>query len=208
MKKIAVLVAVALLLVGFVYYILFLSPARDISEKVTENTQNIENVSVPEEKVIVPEQGKGTLSFLMSVGVPMECTIKQDASAGVPAVEGTYFVSKNNVRADFLTSDPEVSESVLSSMILSDDFLYIWSKIEGEYYGVKMPKSDLNKAENQSKTPVAFDDEINYQCKPWLITDDSVFLPPAEVNFSDISKLMQAGMEYGTISGSDVGIEE
>lgn len=200
MKKLYVLIAVALLLVGFVYYTLFITPAHELANRADESAKELsENATTTEKKPVVPERGKGTLESLMTLGVPMECTIKQAAKDGALAVEGTYFVAGDNMRGDFITNAPEVSEPVLSSMIISKDEMYVWSEMAGIAQGVKMPKAELTKQDGKSNAPVGFNAEVDYECKPWPNVDNSVFLPPTKVTFRDMNEIMQAGMEYGTI---------
>jgi hypothetical protein len=122
---------------------------------------------------------------------------------------GTYFVSDGSMRGDFLTAAPDMSGEILSSMIIDAGMMYVWSEIEGGMYGVKMDLSKVADTEVESREPVSMDATVDYDCKPWLIVDRTVFVPPATVLFQDMSQLMQGGMEYGTIyEGGEIAIPE
>lgn len=115
-------------------------------------------------------------------------------------LEGTLFVSDGNLRTDFVLESPEYGQYA-SSVILTDEFLYSWSAIEGSLYGVKIAVAELegSAAEVQSTGPVAIDENISYTCTPWVAVDASVFTPPSTVRFQDMSNIQNAAMEYGTI---------
>jgi hypothetical protein len=148
---------------------------------------------------VVPEQGVGTLESLRLLGTAAECTINYVAEDGSAPVEGTYFVSEGKMRGDFLITSPEMEEQILSSMIMTDDQLYVWSVIEGESYGFKAPKATLSESDTEVKTPIGLETNVDFKCKAWKEVDNSVFIPPNDVLFSDMSALQKAGMEYGTI---------
>jgi hypothetical protein len=51
----------------------------------------------------------------------------------------------------------------------------------------------------QSHEPVPLDANVKYTCTEWTEVDGSVFVPPVEVKFQDLSGVINAGMEYGDI---------
>ena len=54
--------------------------------------------------------------------------------------------------------------------------------------------------------PVALDQSVDYDCKPWNKVDGSVFEPPTDVIFRDFGSVINTGMEYGNIYETD-GVE-
>lgn len=201
----AKLLTIALIVVigggGFVLWQLF---TVDVPEPASSNAPSgattSESVSGADETLEL--SGTGTLATLLQRGRALECTISyvpEEPSA--VAVEGTYFVSNERMRGDFLTT-AEGGEEYLASMIMDGDTLYTWSEVEGETYGMRIDLSELPEdTENAPDTrePVPLDANVSYDCTPWENVDATVFVPPSDVVFTDFSDVMQGGMEFGTI---------
>lgn len=146
-----------------------------------------------------PISGRGSLSALLALSRNLECMVANDADPQF-ASEGTVFLSDGKVRGDFLTGPR--GEQVLSSLIIRDNTMYLWSTIDGETWGMK---SDLSAGAPEAETPaletqepIGLEDNVRYDCKPWVGVDGSVFVPPGDVLFRDLGTIMEQGMEYGT----------
>jgi len=200
MKYVGILAATALVIVGFIYYMLFAAPAYEMTDRAAESTAQYE-VSETKDNArnIEPRQGFGTLTELRLLGDNLECTVSFTDEENNTVVEGTYFVSENNMRGDFLTDAPDLSGQVLTSMIIKDNISYVWSEIEGQTYGMKVDLSLAESAAVDTNEPIDPDAVVKYDCKPWPNVDGTVFEPPRGVLFQDMSALLRSGMEYGTI---------
>ncbi len=146
-----------------------------------------------------PISGRGSLSALLALARNLECAVANDADPQSTS-EGTVFISEGNIRGDFLTGPR--GEQVLSSLIVRDNTMYLWSTIDGETWGMKssLTTATVDPAAPQLETqePIGLEDDIRYDCKPWTAVDGSVFVPPGEVLFRDQATVMEQGMEYGT----------
>jgi hypothetical protein len=140
--------------------------------------------------------GVGTLADLRTQNKDLECQILLDRENDTP-IEGTYFTSKGNLRGDFIVPVEGGEGTMLSSMIVGGDAMYIWSTIEGQKFGVKT--SLQAKQAVDTKEPVPIDATVKYTCSDWEMVDGSVFIPPADVSFKDAAALIEAGMEDGTL---------
>lgn len=199
MKNVVILSVATVAIIGFAYFALFSTPANELVNEV-EDTMN-ELSSDPAVTSIVPEprKGSGTLESLRLLNEDLECTISYTSTEQQSKVEGTYFVSGGSIRGDFLTESPDLSGQILSSMIIDNGLMYVWSEIEGKQYGVKVDLSATDQSDAEAHEPIPMDDEVTYDCKPWKSVDRTVFTPPATVLFQDISQLMRSGMEYGNL---------
>lgn len=197
MKYVSILVVLAVLVAGLLYFMLF-SVSSDSKSMVNHDSAMVEELD-GNEVLFESPKGTGTLESLRLLNEDLECTISYTPSDETPAVEGTYFVSSGNMRGDFLTESPDLSGQILSSMIINGETMYTWSTIEGETYGMKIDISAANKTTDEIQQPVSLDTNVKYDCKNWENVDRTVFVPPADVLFQDMSQLMKAGMEYGTI---------
>ena len=69
----------------------------------------------------------------------------------------------------------------------------------GESYGVTFQMQSTNETDIQTQEPVKLDERVQYSCQSWERVDQSVFIPPTDVMFQDMSQVLQEGMEYGTV---------
>ena len=165
---------------------------------VVESTEqvSIEGVGTSPDKE--PVSGIDTLAALAGQGKSLECQVVLERSEVEGNIEGTYFTHQGKLRGDFLIPAPEFGGTILSSMIVDTDILFVWSTINGETIGFK---SDLTTRDTSipTKEPIALDQPVRYTCTQWDAYDGSVFIPPASVSFTDATASVKAGMEYGIL---------
>jgi hypothetical protein len=113
--------------------------------------------------------------------------------------EGTFFVADQKIRGDFITESPDMEGSSVSSIIVIDETMYVWTELDGESYGVKFQTQSTADSNVQTQEPVGLDERVEYSCRNWERVDQSVFIPPTDVMFQDMSQVLQEGMEYGTV---------
>jgi len=146
-----------------------------------------------------PIRGRGNLAALLALSRNLECAVAHDVDPQFSS-EGTVFLSEGKIRGDFLTGLR--GEQVLSSMIIRDNTMYLWSIIDGQAWGMRsvlgVEVSEREGAALETQEPIGLEDEIQYDCKPWAYVDGSVFVPPSDVLFRDLTTIMEQGMEYGT----------
>lgn len=199
MKKIVLLGVIAVALVVFGYFALFSTPASKMAEEAKMVSDGLSVDAPAGTAAPAQRQGIGSLDYLRTLGEDLECTIAYKDEAEQSSVNGTYFVSGAKMRGDFLTTSADMPDQILSSMIIDGETMYMWSEIEGGLYGVKTDLAAATTPATDGREPVPLDKDVDYDCKPWREVDGTVFVPPSEVIFQDMSKLMQGGMEYGTL---------
>ncbi|MBY0310350.1 hypothetical protein K2Q16_04370 [Patescibacteria group bacterium] len=152
-----------------------------------------------------PISGRAAMTTLLALGRDFECRIQDNsdavASGSVDETEGTIFISGGALRGDFLVPRESGAEPVVSSMIVKDGTMFLWSVIDGEAWGMKSSvtqDSGTTSPQLETQEPVSLNDDIAYDCTPWVGVDRSVFVPPSDVLFRDLSTIMEGGMEYGT----------
>lgn len=197
MKYVTILGVLAILVAVLAYYMFFaVSPdSKLINDQVSVDAEKF----VQNETSLIPLKGTGTLESLRLLNKNLECTILHTPSNQTASVEGTYFVSEGNIRGDFLTDSPDLSGQILSSVIINETTMYTWTEIEGDMYGTKMNLSTVDETKSLTKQSVSLDSSVKYDCKNWENVDRTVFVPPSEVLFKDVSEIIQTGMEYGTV---------
>lgn len=199
MSKFITLGVLAAVVAGFAYYTLF----WDQTSLPAPATEEVAVPAAADEAATTTEQepiaGTGSLADLQARGEALECTITYTDPDAETAVEGTYFVVNEKQRGDFLTESPDLSGEILTSMIIADETMYTWTEIEGEQYGMQVDLTSMAESEVDANEPVPMDAAVEYTCTPWVNVDNTIFLPPSDVIFRDLSELMQGGMEYGTL---------
>jgi len=205
MKKAIIILMFVVLLGGFAYYTLFLTLS---DEPFTQTKDNQENIALKESDLKEQKneliEGNGSLESLRLLNKDLECVISYVKSDETSTIEGTYFVSEGNLRADFLTESPDLAGQVLSSMIINENMMYVWSEIEGELYGMKKDLSLKLDSSSDMGEPVSLDQGVKYNCKAWENVDRTVFVPPSKVLFRDMGEIIKTGMEYGTVYKEEV----
>lgn len=180
---IGVIIAILLAGAGGYYYVTqraATSEGRTIAEKTGTTEQGI--------------SGMMSLKDIMALGKSQKCTFEySDPETG--KTTGTSYISGENVRTDFTITDEE-NNTTEGGMILVDSTIYTWTNTESK--GVKMAISQSMEAtineeirdtewSNEYMSP---DEKLDYNCTAWN-EDPSVFAPPANIEFMDLSEQMK-----------------
>lgn len=130
----------------------------------------------------------GTWRSLMGMTSAARCTVSTTAN-GVESM-GTVYVANGSMRGDFSST---VNGRAVDSHIIADaTTVYTWST--GLPQGVKTPR-DLATGQTSGNSTETFNPnaELNYSCGAWT-ADASMFVPPTDITFLDISAMMQVGI--------------
>ncbi len=201
MKKIIITIVVGLLaafLVGYWYF-----SNLDTSMQGSEDSMPVEEGETLTLSTDESIKGKNSIMSLFKLGKSMECTFSfsSDGMRG----EGTGFFADGNARVDSLYTG--TGSTPTASYMISDaknKVMYTWTLDDGVAQGVKMaipddvPENTTDAPDTSTMAPspdggVTPETDVEYDCKPWTV-DNSVFVPPADVEFMDMTS-MQAEME-------------
>ncbi|MFN3693186.1 MAG: hypothetical protein ACK4SL_03785 [Candidatus Paceibacteria bacterium] len=199
------------IIIGAVLIILVIVVGIGLATKVTkdalvaDNTtmnqnETTENNLIAEESTDGAMSGRGSLLGLLALGRSQECTFVVRTDGIVQ--EGTAFYDGGNARVDTLIKGA-AAEDIASYMIMDkkSNTMYLWGSAQGDQ-GIKMtlPSAEsptpapMNNPQSGSSAPAVTPDmDVDYNCKSWRV-DGSVFVPPASVEFMDMSE-MQKMME-------------
>jgi hypothetical protein len=145
------------------------------------------------------ESFSGSLKDLINGGKTLKCTWQssQDDSG---QISGTIYIKGKKFKQDITFKNPETDEDsgveIDFHSVSDGEWVYSWtSNTPGK--GTKMNLSQFETQQEQSDsntTMVDMTKENNYTCLPWSISD-SEFVPPADVEFKDITQEMQGLQE-------------
>ena len=116
----------------------------------------------------------------LSKSLSLECQFKNDTAD--QKFDVIAYIKNGAVR---MSTKAEGKEGA-SEMILKDKKLYIWGSKEGAFV---MDLPDGGQNANSADT-LAELEKYKDSCKPTVVAD-SMFVPPADVKFQDLSKMMQ-----------------
>lgn len=113
-------------------------------------------------------------------------------------ISGVAYIAGDNMRNNYEVSGEE--QNITGSMIKMGDTMYIWgsSMPQGIKMQVNMEELAAQYSQNgdqqlipgQNMTPFDITKQTEYTCANW-VSDDSMFTPPADVTFTDMSEMMQ-----------------
>lgn len=195
MKKILITIVLGLIvatLVGVWYFSGVDTDMAGVEQKMMDESAVTPAVTSPDQI-----KGKDSMASLMRLGKSMECifSFSSDDMKG----EGTGYFDNGKSRVDSLYAGME--DGPQASYMITDtstNMMYSWFTIDGTTSGMKMnipaETATGDTSVNQPNTPqVDTATTVNYDCKPWNV-DSSVFVPPANVEFTDMGE-MQKMME-------------
>lgn len=142
----------------------------------------------------------GSLKQLMGMGKAQKCTWKgEQGEEGVVYTDGTR--SRFEASGYSMMGDDQEENSELVTMfgINDDEYVYTWSSQSKE--GMKMS----NETEEEQQEMEEYDSEkydssmdyrsmseydFEYKCEGWSV-DENMFVPPSDIEFKDLTKMME-----------------
>ena len=147
-------------------------------------TQEVQSV---EQQTVESSASDVTKASLMSLfGKNVTCT-STDPEMG----ESVVFVSGENIRADF--NNNMNGKNIPGHMIKAGETTYVWDDEGKEGTKFTITKADLEagkKFQGEGSSGPSLDKEVDLKCSDWSV-DNSKFSPPADVKFTDMTKMMQ-----------------
>jgi hypothetical protein len=144
---------------------------------------------------------KGSINDLLSAGKSVTCEMSYPDGQG----SGTVFVATPNFRGDFVVKAG--GEEMVSHMIQSAGYAYVWTDAKGQVQGTKF-KTDTLKSTSpapgvQSQT-ADLNAQVDMKCSAWTV-DNSKFVIPGDVKFTDVSSLVKQAQPKATGSATSSG---
>lgn len=142
------------------------------------------------------EVGTGSILALATLGKDLSCTFTDVESSSNSS--GTLFVSGTSMRVDFVTKTG-TGAMIESHLVRSGDMMYTWTGAGETAIKTKVVANAMSDS-NTKKSDV--DMKVQYTCVAWS-KDASKFEVPANINFLDISSMMQGqGDTFGSTNGN------
>lgn len=146
------------------------------------------------------ESFSGTISDLFAKNTPLQCDFTYTEVDTGATSSGTVYVAGDNMRGNFDTSLEE-GTTTQTSMIRRGNEVYTWGFEQGRGYKMQFDESMIEEAKNAAQQYMPQDEKrdssfdpnkqaVDYDCRAWS-TDASVFTPPDDIEFQDLSGMME-----------------
>lgn len=183
MKNIYILVTVVLVAGGVFFFI-----NQKKAEAPTDATHTEQGAQQTPQNISTSH----SLKDFLAMNVAQTCSYNRtDATMDV---SGTTYVDNGKVRTDTVMTDHKTQKVIHSQAIIDGGYVYTWS--DNTPFGVKMQLaampaagSDFAKRASTDGAP-DMEGKYDYTCTPGGV-DASVFVPPANIEFKDMSAIMQ-----------------
>lgn len=138
---------------------------------------------------------RGSIKSLLGVGKNVSCSVKYPESAG----DGKIYVAGDRVRGDFtLMIDNKEMES---HMIVDREFGYFWSGTQGTKMKIDETEKTASPLPEGQEQTQDIDKEVDLNCSSWSV-DNSKFTIPTNVQFTDMTEIMQKMQQQSGGSGT------
>lgn len=190
LQKIIIL-SLAVLAIGAGVWYLTKEP---VTPAATVNTDN--SLATSQEETLDDNfSGTGSLAAIMASGGSFRCDFSsQDEES---ASTGTFYFNDGRYRVDVdVTMDGTLTES---HMINDSATTYAWSETPDGMMGMMFANVEYEDVPYDSSTdsnpqPVDVDESVDYNCIRASV-DSALFVPPSDVEFTDMNAMMDNMME-------------
>lgn len=188
-------ITIALVLVivaGLLVFVAMRAPEESTQESTGE-AENLEEqmgeMSDDLDRGEAPTTGTGSFAYLMESGRNLKCDIVYEPQSGTSVV-ATVYVDGEHMRVD--SEMMMAGETYLSHMIMDHDMVYTWNESGASNMAVKfkVDEADTETEMADSTRQVDLNQQVDYDCSLWTV-DDSVFNPPADIEFMDMEDMMR-----------------
>lgn len=152
-----------------------------------ENNQNQEqNQGNNQNNEIENPSGSYSINELFAKNKSMKCTWKESAT-GDSEVSNVLYISGKKFYQDVTMGD------VGHAFTISDgEYLYIWNDFTNVASKMKItetPTNNTNPEQGKTQNSAGLEQKRNFICENWS-ADNSLFNPPADKNFKDVTEEM------------------
>jgi hypothetical protein len=161
------------------------TPAQEQAQNLAQN-QNQTNNQTNE---TVNPSGSYSINELFSMNRPMKCTWKESVAEGdvtnIILIHGKQFYQ-----------DVTMGDIGHSFTIFNGEYLYIWNDFNDMASKMKNTgaTTGIKPEQEKAKSNAGLDQKKDFVCEGW-VADDSVFTPPSDKNFKDVTEEMNQAVQ-------------
>jgi hypothetical protein len=138
--------------------------------------------------------GSYTVNELFAMNKPMKCTWKESATGDKDVTNIIYINNKK------FYQDVTMGEIGHSFTVYNGDYLYIWNDFNDA--ASKIKETNATTGTEPKENSAGLDQKKDFICESWA-ADDSVFTPPSDKNFKDVTTEMNQAVQNLNNGGSE-----
>jgi hypothetical protein len=136
----------------------------------------------------------GTFLELLALGQNYSCTYRTTDSTG-SQMSGMAYVAGAGKKINGQFTLTQADGTTMDSNFISDgEYNYIWTSAQKQGIRIKVGANDNSlfgsDSDSEKSTGISDQDKVDFDCKPWTV-DNSMFIPPADMEYVDLSEMMQ-----------------
>jgi hypothetical protein len=142
-----------------------------------------------------------SMSFkdLLTKNITQKCTFEDKNTTA--NVSGETYIKNGTMRGIITTM--AAGKTIKSNMIVNSKTAMMWMDGQKTGYSYSVEAMNANVNGTPAKTEaIDLAKNYNYTCEPWS-GDDSMFVAPNDITFTDFSSVMQNRQGSGTVMGQD-----
>lgn len=164
---------------------------------VSRNSRGPEQKGQTTENKLKDGKFTGTFPELLALGENYACQFDTTDDTGNRVVGKTYIAaSGDKFSGEFVMTQADGTE-VSSNIMRDGEYNYIWTSEQEEGIKTKIdPEEDtlFDSGDETSGTTDISNDVADFDCQPWSV-DQTMFAPPTNIKFTDLSSMMMDAME-------------
>jgi hypothetical protein len=159
------------------------------AQEQTQDQAQVQDQANSQANEAVNPSGSYSINELFSMNRPMKCTWKESVAKGdvtnIMLIHGKQFYQ-----------DVTMSDIGHSFTIFNGEYLYIWNDFNDSASKMKNTQATTGIKPEQEKTKdnAGLDQKKDFACESW-VADDSVFTPPSDKNFKDVTEEMNQAVQ-------------
>ena len=189
-----ILAVVGVIVVGGLWFFLQTDDANNIQDNAATQADSASQ----SEESSASFEGVGSFTSLLGLGKNIRCEFAFSDEDGSGSGVGHF--AGERMRVD--STQTFEGETTDVHMINDGTNVYTWTVNGKEAFAIKMPVTQMegsayayadmpNEAEQDM---ISSDQEVSYDCDRWRV-DESTFVPPANVEFTDMQAMFEKMME-------------
>jgi hypothetical protein len=155
------------------------------NQNQTQNQEQDQAQANDQEAGITNPSGSYSINELFNMKRPMKCTWKESVT-GDSDVSNLIYLSGKKFYQDVTMGDIGHGFSIFDG-----EYLYIWNDFNE--MASKMKNTEATTASKPGQGNAGMDQKKDFVCESW-VADNSVFIPPANKNFKDMTEEMGQAM--------------
>jgi len=153
------------------------------TNNATNNQNQEQNQNNNQAGGTVNPSGEYSINELLTMNQPLKCSWKESVTNGGDVTNIIYINGKK------FYQDVTMGDVGHAYTISDGEYLYIWNDFSGAASKMKFTELETNTQSPQTPGTAGLDQKRDFVCENWL-ADNSIFIPPQDKNFQDITEEM------------------